>query len=86
MLINVLFRLNVGNQQRKVSENSYPVQRYTDGLQTLYLGHNAHPLHFLNYVEIGYEKRYSFCLIVEASDHGHVLHTRRIYVFSINGG
>jgi hypothetical protein len=31
-------------------------------------------------------KRYSFCLMVDASDHGHVLHTRRIYVFSINGG
>jgi hypothetical protein len=30
-------------------------------------------------------KRYSFCLMVEASDHGYVLHTRRIYVFSING-
>jgi hypothetical protein len=24
--------------------------------------------------------------MVEASDHGHVLHTWRIYVFSINGG
>jgi hypothetical protein len=32
------------------------------------------------------KKRYSFCLMVEASDHGCVLHTRRIYVFSINGG
>jgi hypothetical protein len=28
----------------------------------------------------------SFCLMVEALDHGYVLHTRRIYVFSINGG
>jgi hypothetical protein len=36
---------------------------------------------------IKYEKkRYSFCLMVEASDHGYVLHTRCIYVFSINGG
>jgi hypothetical protein len=26
------------------------------------------------------EKRYSFCLMVEASDHGYVLHTRRIHV------
>jgi hypothetical protein len=25
-------------------------------------------------------KRYSFCLMVEASDHGYVLHTRRIHV------
>jgi len=24
--------------------------------KTLYLGHNAHPLHFLNCVEISYEK------------------------------
>jgi hypothetical protein len=32
------------------------------------------------------QKRYSFCLMVEASDHGYVLHTRCIYVFSINGG
>jgi hypothetical protein len=24
-------------------------------------------------------KRYSFCLVVEASDHGYVLHTRRIH-------
>jgi hypothetical protein len=32
------------------------------------------------------KKRYSFCLMVEVSDHGYVLHTRRIYVFSINGG
>jgi hypothetical protein len=30
-------------------------------------------------------KKYSFCLMLEASDHGHVLHTRRMYVFSING-
>jgi hypothetical protein len=27
-----------------------------------------------------YEKVYSFCLMVEASDHGYVLHTRRIHV------
>jgi hypothetical protein len=26
------------------------------------------------------EKDYSFCLMVEASDHGYVLHTRRIHV------
>jgi hypothetical protein len=25
-------------------------------------------------------KNYSFCLMVEASDHGYVLHTRRIHV------
>jgi hypothetical protein len=29
---------------------------------------------------VGDEKIYSFCLMVEASDHGYVLHTRRIYV------
>jgi hypothetical protein len=27
-----------------------------------------------------YQKGYSFCLMVEASDHGYVLHTRRIHV------
>jgi hypothetical protein len=27
-------------------------------------------------------KRYIFCLMVEASDHGYVLRTRRIYVFN----
>jgi hypothetical protein len=41
------------------------------------------PKHVEFFVEI---KRYSFCLMAEASDHGYVLHTRRIYVFSINGG
>jgi hypothetical protein len=27
-----------------------------------------------------WKKVYSFCLMVEASDHGYVLHTRRIHV------
>jgi hypothetical protein len=27
---------------------------------------------------------YSFCLMVEASDHGYVLHTRRIHVTRYN--
>jgi hypothetical protein len=40
----------------------------------------------LAYMAFSIEKRYSFCLMVEASDHGYFLHTRRIYVFSINGG
>jgi hypothetical protein len=30
--------------------------------------------------ETGRGKRYSFCLMVEASDHGYVLHTRRIRI------
>ena len=55
-MINILFRLNLGNQQRKASENSYPVHRYGDDTKTLYLGH----LHFLNCVEIGYERKWHF--------------------------
>jgi hypothetical protein len=56
-MINILFRLSLGNQQRKVSENSYPEHKYRDDLKTSDLGHNAHPSHFLNCVEIGYEKK-----------------------------
>jgi hypothetical protein len=40
----------------------------------------------INNVSVNQIKRYIFCLMVEASDHGHVLHTRCIYVFSINDG
>jgi hypothetical protein len=29
---------------------------------------------------VAVNKKYSFCLMVEASDHGNVLHTRRIHV------
>jgi hypothetical protein len=32
------------------------------------------------YTNISMKKVYSFCLMVEASDHGYVLHTRRIHV------
>jgi hypothetical protein len=48
-MVNILPRLNLGNQQRKISKNSYAVHRYRDDLKTLYL-------HFLNCVENGYEK------------------------------
>jgi hypothetical protein len=32
------------------------------------------------YRECNVQKNYSYCFMVEASDHGYVLHTRRIHV------
>jgi hypothetical protein len=40
--------------------------------------HGSQTMQYKN--KIKKTERYSFCLMVEASDHGYVLHTRRIHV------